>query len=319
MSKKYAFLFPGQGAQTPGMVKDIAEKSPAANKIIEYASEVTNLDLKKLLWESDAETLARSDNSQIAITVASLAIVAALEEKGINPSCAMGFSLGEFPALCVSGVLSLEDTFKLVLKRGQIMQKVCEEIQAASNGNAPGMTAVLGLSADQVKSLTENIKDAYPANMNSSKQTVVSGTSEALEQVEKAASEAGARRAVRLKVAGPFHSPLMQKAADEFKLVLENIQFNDPKIHLYSNVTGKEILSGNEAKENAVLHLTHPVLWTDEEDSLCKTISLESDSEWNLLECGPGKVLTGLFSQFTSDEKLQVKPVNTAELLDQIQ
>ena len=197
--------------------------------------------MAKLLWESDADSLSRSDNSQIAITTASLAIMAALKDKGIEPSAAMGFSLGEFPALYAAGVLSFEDVIKVVRQRGLIMQKVCEEIAAANAGNAPGMTAVLGLPPAKVVEIANGIKDAYAANMNSEKQTVVSGTAEALTLVEKAATEAGARRAVRLKVAGPFHSPLMQKAADEFQSVLDEVEFKDPKIHLFSNVTGSEV------------------------------------------------------------------------------
>src|SRR5574344_1690264 len=154
--------------------------------------------------------LSRSDNSQLAITAASIIVMKALESKGIKPSAVMGFSLGAFPALYAAGVLSFEDLVRVVRQRGIIMQKVCEEIAAKSEGRAPGMTAVLGLSQDQVKALVEPIEDAYAANMNSDKQTVVSGTFDALDKVEAAAKDAGARRAVRLKVAGPFHSPLMQ-------------------------------------------------------------------------------------------------------------
>ena len=207
MAEKYAFLFPGQGAQAPGMVKDVAESFSSAKKVIDDVSSIVNLDMAKLLWESDAAELSRSDNSQIAITAASLALMAALKDKNIEPSAAMGFSLGEFPALYAAGVLSFEDVVKVVRQRGLIMQKVCEEIAAKNEGHAPGMTAVLGLPPEKVKEIASGIKDAYAANMNSVKQTVVSGTFDALAAVEKAASEAGARRAVRLKVAGPFHSP----------------------------------------------------------------------------------------------------------------
>lgn len=202
MAEKYAFLFPGQGAQAPGMVKDVAESFSSAKKVIDDVSSIVNLDMAKLLWESDAAELSRSDNSQIAITAASLALMAALKDKNIEPFAAMGFSLGEFPALYAAGVLSFEDVVKVVRQRGLIMQKVCEEIAAKNEGHAPGMTAVLGLPPEKVKEIASGIKDAYAANMNSVKQTVVSGTFDALAAVEKAASEAGARRAVRLKVAG---------------------------------------------------------------------------------------------------------------------
>ncbi len=318
MAEKYAFLFPGQGAQAPGMVKDVAESFSSAKKVIDDVSSIVNLDMAKLLWESDAAQLSRSDNSQIAITAASLALMAALKDKNIEPSAAMGFSLGEFPALYAAGVLSFEDVVKVVRQRGLIMQKVCEEIAAKNEGHAPGMTAVLGLPPEKVKEIASGIKDAYAANMNSVKQTVVSGTFDALAAVEKAASEAGARRAVRLKVAGPFHSPLMQNAAVEFEKAIADVKFNDPKIKLFSNVTGKECVSGEEAKKSAVLHLTNPVLWTDEEDCLASVMKADGFDKWAALEVGPGKVLSGLWGNTEYNASIAVLPVNTAESVNNL-
>ena len=318
MAEKYAFLFPGQGAQAPGMVKDVAESFPSAKKVIDDVSSIVNLDMAKLLWESDAAELSRSDNSQIAITAASLALMAALKDKNIEPSAAMGFSLGEFPALYAAGVLSFEDVVKVVRQRGLIMQKVCEEIAAKNEGHAPGMTAVLGLPPEKVKEIASGIKDAYAANMNSVKQTVVSGTFDALAAVEKAASEAGARRAVRLKVAGPFHSPLMQDAAVEFEKAIADVKFNAPKIKLFSNVTGKECVSGEEAKKSAVLHLTNPVLWTDEEDCLASVMKADGFDKWAALEVGPGKVLSGLWGNTDYNASIAVLPVNTVESVNNL-
>lgn len=318
MAEKYAFLFPGQGAQAPGMVKDVAESFSSAKKVIDDVSSIVNLDMAKLLWESDAAELSRSDNSQIAITAASLALMAALKDKNIEPSAAMGFSLGEFPALYAAGVLSFEDVVKVVRQRGLIMQKVCEEIAAKNEGHAPGMTAVLGLPPEKVKEIASGIKDAYAANMNSVKQTVVSGTFDALADVEKAASEAGARRAVRLKVAGPFHSPLMQDAAVEFEKAIADVNFNDPKIKLFSNVTGKECVSGEEAKKSAVLHLTNPVLWTDEEDCLASVMKADGFDKWAALEVGPGKVLSGLWGNTDYNASIAVLPVNTTESVNNL-
>ena len=312
MAKKYAFLFPGQGAQAPGMIKDVAETFPSARKVVDDVSSIINVDMAKLLWESDAETLSRSDNSQIAITTASIAIMAALKDKGIEPSAAMGFSLGEFPALYAAGVLSFEDVIRVVRERGLVMQKVCEEIAAENEGHAPGMSAILGLPPEKVREIADSIPDAYAANMNSVKQTVISGTFDALAKAEKAATEAGARRAIRLKVAGPFHSPLMQKAADEFEKFLEGVTFAEPRIPLFSNVTGKRAESAAEVKSSAVLHLTHSVLWTDEEAVLADMIKSDG-GEWAVLEPGPGKVLTGLWGQTDFGATLAAVPVNTAE------
>ena len=313
--KKYAFLFPGQGAQVPGMIKDICEAYPEARKVVDDVTKITGVDMPKLLWESDQATLSRSDNSQLAITTASLAVMKVLESKGITPSAAMGFSLGEFPALYAAGVLSFEDVIKVVRQRGLIMQATCENIAKANEGHAPGMTAVIGLSPDQVAALTKDIKDAYPANLNSPVQTVVSGTADALTELEGKAKEAGARRALRLAVAGPFHSPLMQEAADNFEKALVDVKFNNPSKTLFSNVTGKEATDAAEIKKNAVLHLTTPVRWTDEEKVLNDLMNADKDNEWELIEPGVGKVLSGLWAKSGYGEEKSCKDVNSVETL----
>lgn len=314
MAKKYAFLFPGQGAQAPGMIKDICESYPEAQKVVEDVSKITGKDMAKLLWDTPQEELSRSDNSQLAITTASLAIMAALKTKGIDPSAAMGFSLGEFPALYAAGVLSFEDLITVVAKRGSIMQGVCEKIAEENAGNAPGMSAILGLSPEKVEEIASGIEGAYAANLNSSKQTVIAGTAEGLSKAEEKAKEMGAKRAIRLAVAGPFHSPLMQRAADEFKVALDPYSFENPKIALFSNVTGKKVTEGASAKSSAVDHLTNPVRWTDEEKVLSEFIK-ESGEEWVILEVGPGKVLSGLWGQTEYGETNAAISVNTAETL----
>lgn len=317
MSKKYAFLFPGQGAQVPGMIKDLCDAYPEARKVVDEVSKITGVDMPKLLWESDQAELSRSDNSQLAITTASIAVMKVLESKGITPSAAMGFSLGEFPALYASGVLSFEDVIKVVRERGLIMQQTCENIAKANEGHAPGMTAVIGLGPDQVKDICAGIKDAYAANLNSSVQTVVSGTFDALTEVEAKAKEAGARRALRLAVAGPFHSPLMQEAADNFEKAIAGVTFNNPSKTLFSNVTGKEAVNGDEIKKNAVLHLTNPVRWTDEEAVLNELMEKDGD-EWVLIEPGVGKVLAGLWAKTDYAAKYSCTPVNSVESVEEL-
>lgn len=313
--KKYAFLFPGQGAQVPGMIKDICDAYPEARKVVDEVSKITGVNMAELLWESDAAVLSRSDNSQLAITTASLAVIKVLESKGIKPSAVMGFSLGEFPALYAAGVLSFEDVIKVVHKRGQIMQATCEKIAKENEGHAPGMTAVIGLSPEQVTAITKDIKDAYPANLNSPVQTVVSGTADALTELEAKAKEAGARRALRLAVAGPFHSPLMQEAADNFEKALADFTFNNPDKILFSNVTGKQAKDADEIKKNAVLHLTNPVRWTDEEKVLNDLIADDKDNEWELIEPGVGSVLSGLWAKSGYGEEITCVSVNSAETL----
>ena len=319
MSKKFAFLFPGQGAQEPGMLKDICEAFPIARKILDKISEITGVDMPKLMWESDASVLSRSDNSQLAITAASVATMKVLEEKGVVPASAMGFSLGEFPALYAAGVLSFEDVIKVVQKRGQIMQAVCEQIASENEGHAPGMSAILGLPPEKVTEIANTIDNVYAANLNSVKQTVISGTYDGLEAAEKAFAEAGARRCVRLAVAGPFHSPLMQKAADEFEKAIADVTFNDPKIPLFSNVTGKQVMSGEEAKKSAVLHLTNPVRWTDEEAVLGAMMTEDAANEWKVIEVGPGRGLGGLWKQTEYGEKWVCDSVNTVDTVNGVE
>lgn len=314
---KYAFLFPGQGAQAPGMLKDVCDSYPECKKILDDVSAIWGKDVSKLMWESDAAELSRSDNSQMAITAASIAVIKALELKQIMPSAVMGFSLGEFPALYAAGVLSFEDVIKVVAKRGAIMQEVCEQIAQENEGHAPGMSAVIGLSPEQVKSIASKCDNVYAANMNSPVQTVLSGTFDGLTQAETLCKEAGARRALRLAVAGPFHCPLMQRAADEFEKAIADVTFNDPKIALFSNVTGTQVISGEEIKKNAVLHLTQSVLWTDEEKVLLDMIK-ESNEEWQLYEPGPGKVLTGLWIKSGLETDVPCSEINTAESLNNL-
>ncbi|AEE16137.1 ACP S-malonyltransferase [Treponema brennaborense] len=319
MVKKYAFLFPGQGAQAQGMMKDVCEAFPAARKCVDAISEIAGEDITKLLWDTEASVLSRSDRSQLAITAASLAVFSALKSKGIEPSVCAGFSLGEFPALCASGVLSFDDTIRVVKKRGEIMQKVCEAIAARNAGNAPGMAAIIGLPPEKVLEIAKASGEVYGANMNSARQTVVSGTAAGLTKAEELCKEAGARRFVRLAVAGPFHCPLMQEAADEFEKAIAAVTFKDPDVPLLSNVSGALAVSGAEIKKSAVLHLTHPVLWTSEEAVLGKMITGETDggnAEWALLEAGPGKVLSGLWRDTEFGEKWAAVPVNTADAIN---
>ncbi|MEE0999094.1 MAG: ACP S-malonyltransferase [Treponemataceae bacterium] len=313
------FLFPGQGSQFQGMMMDLYESSSMAKKTIDKFSELSGEDIVALLRDTDISVLSRTDKSQLAITAASLAMVAALKEKGIEPDAVAGFSLGEFSALCVSGILSFEDTVKIVKVRGEIMQKVCDEIAScAGEGEQPGMAAVLGLTPDVVQNTLGAYGDVskeeavFPTNLNSPKQTVVSGTAKGLAVAEKLCKEAGAKRVVVLKVAGPFHSPLMEKAATQFASELEKVAFNEPKIKCFSNVTGKAVVSGGEAKANAVEHIVKAVRWTEEESAIAAFAENFAD-DWRLLEVGPGKTLCGLWRDSGFGDKAECLPVGTLE------
>jgi [acyl-carrier-protein] S-malonyltransferase len=290
--KNVVFLFPGQGAQYSGMAMDLLE-CDAVKSLFNTASEVFGKDVKELL-QSDADTLKRTDVSQPAITAANLAAAEFLKSQGYSPAACAGFSLGEYAALVCAGIINAADCFSLIKARGEAMQKASDRLRESGGDAAPGMAAVVGLPPEQVEELiakwsTEGLKDLYAANINSPKQLVVSGTAAALAEAETRFKEAGAKRVIRLQVAGPFHSPLIADAAEAFRPELEAVTFNDPVISIFSNVTGKKISSGDEAKKLALLQITSPVRWVEEEAAIA-ACGIEA-----CFEVGPGKVLQGLW------------------------
>ena len=298
MKDKIYFLFPGQGAQYPGMGLDLLELPQQAGgnekvkRLFSLASEIVGRDMADLIANSSPEILKRTDISQPAITLVNLAAMARLEEIGIKPSGCAGFSLGEYSALAAAGVISEEDCLFLVNRRGIAMQAAIDRIPPGPS--APGMAAVIGLSQEKVEAIiaegkNNGLSELNAANFNSSKQIVVSGSAAALEEAEKRFKEAGARRFMRLQVAGPYHSPFMKSAAEEFDVHLNDITFKDPGIPLFSNVSGRQIHSGAEAKSLAHMHILEGVRWTNEEAAISL---LEPEA---LIEAGPGKVLQGLW------------------------
>ena len=316
---KNVFLFPGQGAQKKGMFLDICQKYPVAMNVVKLAEEIADEPVSEYMWQTDDEELSRSDRSQLAITTASLAVVKLLESRGIEPGLCAGFSLGEFAALCVAKVLSFEETIRVVKERGKIMQKACDALSAASAGSKPGMAAVIGLTPEQVEAALQPLtaqQKAFPANLNSPKQTVISGTAEGLEKAEELCKEAGCRRFIRLKVAGPFHSPLMAEAAAQFADVLATVAFKNPVKRLFSNVTGTEIRSGEEARVLAAKHFTHPVQWMSEEAQIAEIIGYQDEKcveNWEILEVGPGSVLSGLWRDSGFSEYISCTALNTLD------
>ena len=305
MIKNAVYLFPGQGAQYQGMALDFLNTGSAAvKKLFEAASAIFEQDAYALLRDSDAETLKRTDVSQPTVTLANLAAAAYLGEQGYNPAACAGFSLGEYAALVCAGVISAEDCFRLVKARGIAMQQSADRLREAAGGDAsaaPGMAAVIGLSPEQVESLiaqwsAAGLKDLYAANINSPKQLAISGTAAALSEAEARFKEAGAKRVIRLQVAGPFHSPLLNDVTEAFRPVLEAVTFNNPAIPLYSNVTGRQAGSGAEAKELALRQITSPVRWIEEETAIAASGGFAA-----CLEVGPGKVLTGLWKDSGSE------------------
>ena len=307
MISKAFFLFPGQGAQYPGMAIDLLEASAGSEagkkieRLFSLASDIMGKDMADLLRNSSPETLKRTDISQPAITLANLAAATYLEAtpagQGIKPLGCAGFSLGEYSALFAAGVINEEDCLLLVKERGKAMQAAIDRISAGGT-EIPGMAAVIGLAPDKVESLISEwkaggsaaIKDICAANINSPRQTVVSGSAKALAEAADLFIAAGARRFLRLPVAGPFHSPFMEPAATEFLPFLNKVAFNDPQIPFFSNVSGKRVSSGEEAKKLALAQITCAVRWTDEEAAIAAAGGIDC-----LLETGPGTVLQGLW------------------------
>ena len=303
MINNFYYLFPGQGAQYPGMALDFYEagkslSDPGIAELFELASEITGKDMVNLLENSSPQELKRTDISQPAITLANLAAakyidIVYLREKGLKVSGAAGFSLGEYAALTIAGIINEKDCFFLVKERGIAMQNVIDGIEKSGN-EAPSMAAILGLNPTEVENLiakwtNDGLKDLYAANYNSPKQVAISGSASALKEAETLFMENGARRVIRLQVGAPFHSPLLKEAADEFSASLERVNFNDPLIPVFSNVTGKQIMSGEEAKSLALRQIVESVRWTDVETSIA------ANNIDFVLETGPGKVLQGLW------------------------
>lgn len=307
---KTAFLFPGQGAQYPGMGKDFFDASPRVRELFQLASDTTKIDTRRLLFEGTDEELKETVNTQIAITLVNLASAAVLKERGIEAQGAAGFSLGEYAALVYTGVIAEADIFPLVKQRGEFMAKAAASLDRSAGD--PGMAAVIGLSPEKVEETlaAAKIPDLFGANFNSPAQVVISGTAAGLKAGEEALKAAGARRIITLKVSGPFHSPLLKQASLDLAGVLAKVEFKDPVKTLYSNVTGQKITTGAQARDLAVQQVIAPVRWTTEEAALL------ADGYQRLIEAGPGEVLTGLWKSFNSD--LTVSPAGKLDLIAEI-
>lgn len=282
---KTCFLFPGQGAQYPGMAKDLFETSQAVRSLFQLASDASTMDMRKLLFDSDEETLKLTRNTQIAVALAGSAAALAAREHGIIPSGFAGFSVGEWPALAEAGIVSHFDMFRLVAERGRLM----DEAGNASGGST--MSAVLFLSPEKIEQAIAEagLKQVWVANFNSPVQCVISGTEADVAVAEEKLKAAGAKRVVRLKVSGAFHSPIMEPARAAFADLVAKVEFHAPVASVYSNVTGARIVSGAQAKELASAQIISPVRWIAEEGAIA------ADGFDRCLETGPGTVLAGLW------------------------
>ncbi len=295
-----AVVFPGQGAQAPGMGRDFAEASAEAKALFDRASAALGWDLARVCFEGPAEELTKSDRAQPAIFVVSVIAFEALRRArpGAVFSAAAGLSSGEWAALYAAGVLEFEDALRVLEARGRFMQEACQARPGA-------MLSVIGLDRAALERVCAE-SGAEIANLNSPEQTVLSGTREAIAAAEPLASAAGARKCIRLNVAGAFHSSLMQPAADRLREVLAGVPFRAPAFPVLSNVTGRPHGGPDEIREAMARQVTGSVRWVD-------------DVEWmraagvgRYIECGPGRVLTGLIKRIDKTAALN----NIAALSD---
>ena len=304
---KKAFLFPGQGAQVVGMGKDIFEKYEEARKIYDKASEISGIDIKKLCFEGPEEELNKTENTQIAILVTSLAILEVLKSKGIEAEIACGLSLGEYCALIYSGIISFEDGIKLIKKRGYYMGNLIPDEEYS-------MAAVIGLDSGKIEQICKELKESgkfvVPANYNCSTQTVVSGVKEAVEEAMEKLKEAGAKRVIPLKTSGPFHTEKLIEAKKAYEKELENITFNIEKsnVKVIKNLDGTYYNSDDNIKEILAKHIISSVRF----DRAIKLMQEEGVEEY--IEIGPGRTLTGFVRKDNKEAKTY--NINSLESLE---
>ena len=287
-----AFVFPGQGAQFVGMGKDLYENSTIAKELFEKANEILGFRITDLMFNGTDEDLRQTKVTQPAIFLHSVILAKVLGDK-FKPEMVAGHSLGEFSALVANGALSFEDGLTLVSKRAMAMQKACETEPST-------MAAILGLDDAVVEDICTSISEVVvPANYNSPGQLVISGSMKGIEIACEKLKEAGAKRALPLKVGGAFHSPLMEPARIELAQAIEATPFATPICPIYQNVDAKPYTNPEDIKQNLIAQLTSPVRWTQ------IMLNMINDGATSFTELGPGNVLQGLIKKVNREIEVE--------------
>ena len=286
-----AYVFPGQGAQFAGMGKDLYDSKPLAKELFDRANDILGDSITDIMFNGTDEQLKETKITQPAVFLHSVISALCLGDE-FTPAMVAGHSLGEFSALVAAGALSFEDGLRLVYARAMAMQKACEV--------APGtMAAIVGLDDEIVEKICQQVSTTgnvvVAANYNCPGQLVISGNIDAVNQACELLKEAGAKRALPLKVGGAFHSPLMQPAKDELQTAIENTTFAEPKCPVYQNVDGQPHTAPEEIKKNLIAQLTSSVRWTSSVQNMIK------DGANDFTECGPGKALQGMIGRIDKD------------------
>jgi [acyl-carrier-protein] S-malonyltransferase len=301
-SHKIAFCFPGQGSLEAGMGREIALAVPEAMEVYYRASEASGLDLVRLCFEAPEEELVQTEVQQPALVATSLAVLAALRADGFEPDFVVGHSVGEFAALAAAGALSTDDAIALVRERGLAMAEAARE-------NPGSMAAILGLEDEVVESLCARIANVWPANYNCPGQIVISGQNPSVDECCTEAEREGARRTVKLRVSGAFHSPLIERAAERLRPAIERVKINDPIAPFVSTVTAK-IEPAQKMAALLVEQLTAPVRFRQAARELMR------QGVKVFVEVGPGNVLTGLLKRI--DRSVKAIPVGDLASLEKL-
>lgn len=286
---KKAYVFPGQGAQYPGMGKELYDNYPLAKEMMNKANEILGFDILKIMFEGTEQDLMQTKVTQPAIFIHSVTLANILSDN-FKPDMVAGHSLGEFSALVAAKSMTYEDGLKLVFARAMAMQKACEMHPST-------MAAVIGLDESTVEEVLSNITDeiVVPANYNTIGQIVISGSMKGIELAMEKLKAAGAKRVLPLKVGGAFHSPLMEPARLELETAIDKTPFHTPICPIYQNVSALPSTDPMQIKQNLIKQLTSPVRWT-------QTIkNMINDGAREFIEVGPGNVLQGLIKKISTD------------------